>query len=535
MTPPSPRPASSAHGRAALAVLAAFTGLYLLLLPGQIRTPDGAVMFRVGQAIVLRGRVDIPELPAYAGFGGQRVEDPQTGESRFYAWFGLGQSLVAVPAIALAAAVEPLVGERERALFDSPRTVEGRASWQAGGRVAWADPRSFRRLWYDTGPEAFADAWQAYGATWTTPLLSAATLALLVLLAGEVGLSLAAAVALALATGLATPMLPYAQTFFSEPLAGLCWTAGAYGLVASRRRPALALFAGLALGFMVLTRVAMAALAAPLLLFWLAEHRRGLPAGLRQAALVVAGATPGLALVLAYNALRFGSPLETGYGEHVDAFTEPLWRGLLGLLASPGRGLLLYAPVAVLGLVGLARLRDRGLALLAALGLLTSLLLYGRWHWWEGGWCWGPRFLVPVLPLLCLGLGTFVDRPLPGRWRWLPAAIVALGFVLTLPLVLVSYHDYHQWLKAWFQANPTLAPGVEHYYELMRWDWRFAPLRALWTFPVRDNFLLPHALAHPGLALAVPAVGLGLLVSGALALSRLLRRERAALTPGGGP
>lgn len=513
----------TAHARAALAIFVAFTGLYLLLLPGQIRTPDGTVMFRVSQALVERGQVDIPPLPAYADFGGQEVVDPTTGETHFYAWFGLGQSLVAAPGVAAARALAPLVRPSERGLFDTPVTVDGRVNSTLDVPVGWKDEGSRRRLWYDTDEASFDDAWQAFGATWTNPVLSAATLALLVLLAGELGMSLWAGVVVALVAGLASPTLPYAATFFSEPLTGLCWTAAVMLMVRGRRQPLPALpLAGLVLGLMVLTRVAQAALALPLLLFWLAEHRGSWLVGLRRGLWVLLGALPGLLAVLAYNQVRFGSPLETGYGQHAAAFDVPIWRGLSGLLISPGRGLLFYAPAVILGTLSLGRLRDRRVAALAGMALATLLLLYGRWHWWEGGWCWGPRFLVPVLPVLLLPLGTYVDDPPVGALRLVLPGALLVGLLVTVPTIVVSYHDYYQWMKAWFNSHPDAYPALDHYYPLLRWSWRFAPLYQWWTFPVRDNLLLPHALAQPGLILTGFGVAAAMLISGVLALVRQL-------------
>lgn len=66
-----------------------------------------------------------------------------------------------------------------------------------------------------------------------------------------------------------------------------------------------------------------------------------------------------------------------------------------------------------------------------------ALLCYGAWWAWHGGWSWGPRFLVPLIPLSCLPIGL-----LPARSGWrvglvlavlLGVAVNALG-VLTDPV-----------------------------------------------------------------------------------------------------
>ena len=83
----------------------------------------------------------------------------------------------------------------------------------------------------------------------------------------------------------------------------------------------------------------------------------------------------------------------------------------------------------VAGLLGLRRRPARGRVLCAGAPLL-HLLVVARWWSWEGGTAWGPRHLLPVLPLLVA-----------------PAALVTAGAVraaflagalVNLPGVLVS-------------------------------------------------------------------------------------------------
>lgn len=73
--------------------------------------------------------------------------------------------------------------------------------------------------------------------------------------------------------------------------------------------------------------------------------RPGLP---RAAAGAVAILVPGLAGALALNAALYGRATDFGYGYVGLPFDHPLSEGLAGLLISPGRGLLFFAPVALL-------------------------------------------------------------------------------------------------------------------------------------------------------------------------------------------
>lgn len=132
---------------------------------------------------------------------------------------------------------------------------------------------------------------------------------------------------------------------------------------------------------------------------------------------------PGLALAAAAwgaaNWYRFGSPLRDGHGQDPAMALDPSSWGVAGLLASPGKGLAFYAPVAFLGL---AMCRDWRLWVPLAL----SVLLHGLMRDWTGGTGWGPRFLLPVLPLVLLPLCR------RGAGGWVFWVLCGWGCLLTL-------------------------------------------------------------------------------------------------------
>ncbi len=115
---------------------------------------------------------------------------------------------------------------------------------------------------------------------------------------------------------------------------------------------------------------------------------------------------PPVAFVLGYDWWAFGAPLRTGFPSP-GRFGQPWGTGHLALLFSPGRGLFVYTPVAlvaVAGLVRAARQGERWLAGTLGAAAVAHWLLLGRWTEWHGGQCWGPRMLSDVLPLLMVFL-----------------------------------------------------------------------------------------------------------------------------------
>ncbi|MCC6848646.1 MAG: hypothetical protein IT294_09105 [Deltaproteobacteria bacterium] len=171
-----------------------------------------------------------------------------------------------------------------------------------------------------------------------------------------------------------------------------------------------ALGAGLALGCAVACRSTSLLVLAAIGLHLLATDRKAL-------ALCVAGGVPPIASLAAYNVRYFGSPFveaHTLMGPAValaktgsrDLWQTPLWEGALGLLVSPGRGLLVYSPVLALAVVGAWRVA-RGRADRAFLPIVAAaaaiMVVRFKWFDWWGGYSYGYRPLMDaIVPLTVL-------------------------------------------------------------------------------------------------------------------------------------
>lgn len=237
------------------------------------------------------------------------------------------------------------------------------------------------------------------------------------------GLSHRGAAATALLVGVGTMLLPYTATAFSEPGVGLAIAVALVGLQATRQNQGWGpLVVGGASGFALLMRTDSLLLVCPVLvvaLGWLARRRA------LAAAHFAIGFAPFVIVWAAYNYARYGAPWRQGYSQQT--FNHPLGSGLWGLLFSPGRGLFLYAPAIVVALVALrAAWRRWPVLALVPLGcLVLRLLFYARWWSWHGGWGWGPRFLVAVMPALAVGFVEVV-RTFASWSRWKQALLVAV-------------------------------------------------------------------------------------------------------------
>jgi len=130
-----------------------------------------------------------------------------------------------------------------------------------------------------------------------------------------------------------------------------------------------------------------------------------------------------------------------------------------------------YAPILLAGVLGWNSLRKRTPSVALVIGGLIAiyLLFYARYDWWYGGGPWGPRFLVVILPLLCIGIAALVDRPLLPLQKLGLAALAALSVGVQLLSILVPYLPY----DASMEQDPAQ-------FDRLLWAPAYSPLIDAW-------------------------------------------------------
>ena len=255
------------------------------------------------------------------------------------------------------------------------------------------------------------------------PLVAAALVVALYLLARRLGAGPRSALVVAVGAVAGTFVLPYSKEFFAEPLTALGLVVSIERLLA--RRPTAA---GWWLGAAVLVRP-QTLLFTPvvLLVAWSQE-------GFRSAFRIAAGAAPGVLATFTYNIIRFGHPLRFGY-EDV-GFTTPLLTGVSGLLFEPTKSVLLFAPIVLLLPFALWRLGrfNRSAFVLVASNLGITFVAVAMWFAWHGGWCWGPRLILPGVVPAIAAIAPWADTL--GRRR-LAELLFVLGCAVSLPALIV--------------------------------------------------------------------------------------------------
>ncbi len=268
--------------------------------------------------------------------------------------------------------------------------------------------------------------------------IEAATAALLAVLVLRLGYPPRAALFTALAYAFATFAWGQARVVFADPLQGLLLLLGCLLLVEAS--PSRALLGGGALALAMLVKLT-SALAVPVLLLLPDADGRPLWRRPAMAARVVGPAIAAVALHALYNVARYGSPLSTGYyssgGGGLDFGGNPLV-GLYGLIISAGRGVIWYAPPILAAVWAWRRFAQgrRHVALAIAALVVVWFVVHALWRDWHGGWSWGPRYLLPILPLLILPLAECWLHP---RARRLTFGLIAVGAAIQLPGALVDF------------------------------------------------------------------------------------------------
>lgn len=324
-------------------------------------------------------------------------------------------------------------------------------------------------------------------------IVTAVLLAAFYAFARELGIGVGAALATTGMLGLTTPLWVYAKSFMAEPLEALgllltLW--GSYRAADRRGWPWLASF-----GFLLatLSKLSVSLLA----LFCLGPliHKENWKRGL-----LVGVALPICALVLAglYNWARFHNPLETGYGAQASgsAFTTPLLVGLYGLLFSSGKGLFWFAPGVWLYRDGNQRMTElmragqmpyrRNLASVALSVLFAFLaaviVIYGRFEHWAGDGSFGPRYLLPIVPLLFLAVAFAIQ--FGGRdHRWLARLLALAGLIVQIGGVAIHFGAEMREVGDYPYMRPLNDP---HFMSESHFDPHQSPIAIHWQMLLRN-------------------------------------------------
>ena len=374
-----------------LALFLFFFSVYVLTGQGSIQSADGKIMFLLTQAMVENHSVSFSEIVSLSDTPG-----PQ------YSKYGLGMSVLAIPFYLFGKLLSFLLG------------IEASLATQ-------------------------------FIVSMINAMLTALSCLMVFRIATErFEFTLRIGLFLALGFGLSTIAWYYSEDFMSEPATTFFLLSAVYWVTGKDRATRDLLWAGTFLALAVSCRLA-ALVVIPGFIFyqwmvWAESAEKDIKQLVMDLLRLAIPVVAVLMLIMIYNYLRFGGPLETGYEKISGRFLL----GFFGILFSPGKSLFLFNPLTLFGcLAFMFFLREqRKTALLFGWLIVSHLVLFSFWHSWQGGMSWGPRLMLVVLPYLILPIG-FLLREHKQAVKIPVLLALVVGILIQLPSVTVNVARYY--------------------------------------------------------------------------------------------
>lgn len=215
-----------------------------------------------------------------------------------------------------------------------------------------------------------------------------------------------------------------------------------YGLLINSKKSSL--ISGIAFSFLILLKVFSIIYLPCIVLFFLLCFLKNKK--IQNSIAFAIPITIGLAILFYLNYIRFGNPLETGYGKETSDFVfKQLPRTIPALLFSIDKGLIFYCPMVIFAFLGWRKFFNINfnLALCIVLIIITNFFTTASWWSWYGGWSWGPRLLIPAIILWCIPISFWLKGEYSNIKRNLLLITAILGFVFQLPGILIKDQEIH--------------------------------------------------------------------------------------------
>ncbi len=471
---------ASANWKIAAWLFAGFLALFVALTRGHFYLSDEVQVFQQTRSLWERGDLSVaPNINTVRGRGGL-----------YYAQYGVGQSVLALPFYAAGKTVHRLL---DRA---------GAASWiQTFAGPVIGDP-NFR--WGGEVEIFFVNLFCAF--------VMAALVAVFYLFNLRLGAAPRWALISAVTVGLATHLTGFGVEFLQHPAEALFVLLAFYFLFEDSENPRARyrLLAGAMAGMLILVRASGVVLipALTLYLFWNVYRR------LHETARAVAGcalflipAACAIFITMWVNYVKWGQASFSGSYQAFNTFTNSWLVSIYGYLFSPGQSIFLFSPILILAPVYFRPFAQRYRAETSAiLGLTASYaLFYGRSVTWHGQWCFGPRYLMAMVPLLTLPLGLWLGSIRRRAWLAIVPLLLAGAFIEVLHVAVnVSYVFYRAGYTKLIPSDafifiPQICQIVTHWHALTAWDdqvdmWVVNVARELGASRAMEILFLPCAL-----------------------------------------
>ena len=249
-------------------------------------------------------------------------------------------------------------------------------------------------------------------------------------------------VAMALILGLATMQWRYSIWTFSETTQSFFLLLSIYMVLKNTKKSMAA--ASLSYAALILIRPGSLIYIPLFLIYIWARNKDAVKDAAIRAGLFLSFISAALCFNLFLNYLRFNNIFEFGYGAEAGMFyLSGIKKNIPKLLYYLDKGIFVYNPVLILSAVGYFKFfKDHQREALFFISIIVlNLAATSTWHMWYGGWCWGPRFLVPVIALWLVPLYIFISKK--GLARRVAVIFILASLAVQLLSVLAGNLEYH--------------------------------------------------------------------------------------------
>ncbi|MFA6332646.1 MAG: glycosyltransferase family 39 protein [Methanoregula sp.] len=177
-----------------------------------------------------------------------------------------------------------------------------------------------------------------------------------------------------------------------------------------------------------------------------------------------------------YNYSIFGN-IFGGYAQNLSLFAvnAGFIGNYLGLLIAPNVGLFIFCPILLLSIAGFYGIyinKDshiRTLLLVAGIAVILEVLLYSFFTQWSSSaaYCFGPRFLTGLIPILCIYTGFFLNKWFGtgkvthfGQKKWIAITIIGALIISSVCIQIIGVFFYKFSSKSNMSMNDERAWDV---------------------------------------------------------------------------